>query len=253
MNLFNFSKYLDPPVVKSVGPALALKKMVGDEVELTCTAEGFPLPTYTWIQVVDKTEVIRGESRILHLPKINYKDQGVFICQAENTIKGVKSISRSETISLEVEGSPVLDSKESNHYVVTGTDARVEIEFCADPQPEITWIRVGVEEKVLSHDGEDYSVEEVAQGPRQDCYISALTVLNPSKTETHEYVLKLKNPHGEESHVVNLRVGEVYSQETLIGGVIGGCVTIVLILSILVFSCKRCCSTDKKIKQDIER
>ena len=227
--------------------------MVGEKIELTCIAEGFPVPTYTWIQMVDKTEHIRGETRVLHLANVNYKDQGVYVCQAENSIKGVTSISRSETITLGVEGSPVLDSKESNHYVVTGTDARVEIEFCADPQPEITWIKVGVQEQVLAQDGENYSVEEVAQGKREDCYISALTVLNPSKTETHEYVLKLKNPHGEERHVVNLRVGEVYSQETLIGGVIGGCITIVLILSILVFSCRRCCSSDKKIKQDIER
>ena len=68
-------------------------------------------------------------------------------------------------------------------------------------------------------------------------------------------MLRLKNSHGEGRHHVHLKVGEVYSQETLIGGVVGGCVTFIVILVVLGCWCRRCCCPqDKKIKQqDIER
>ena len=230
--------------------------MLGESTRLTCTAEGSPAPTYRWLQVTAADgELERSSDHTLDLSAVTFRDQGVFVCEARNTIKGETRIAKSETVSLEVAGSPVVgdgSQTASSHFVHTGSDARVEIEFCADPRPQITWVRQGQEgvEGALG-----YSVGELKPTSRPDCYTSTLTVASPAKAEQHEYLLRLKNDHGEETHRVMLRVGEVFSQETLIGGVVGGCVTVLVILVLLVCSCRRCCNSkaEKKIKQDIER
>ena len=241
----------DDPVVKSIGSTNEVSLMLADSTTLTCTAEGSPVPTYRWIQVTKEGEVLRSDHRTLELSSVSFKDQGVYVCEARNVIKGEVRIAKSETLNVEVAGSPVVDAQESNHFVHTGSDAKVQIEFCADPQPQITWVRQG-QEQVEGALG--YSVGELEEGSRPDCYTSTLTVNNPSKADHHEYLLKLKNNHGEETHRVVLRVGEVFSQETLIGGLVGGGVTVVVMLLVLGCWCRRCCNNnDKKIKQDIER
>ena len=248
---------LDEPVIKFVGPNTEISKEIGSKVELSCGAQGYPSPSYRWIQVTGNGEVVRAHHKTIHIPAIAYTDQGVYVCEASNMIKGEKRVARSEAIELEVHGAPVLKQSESKHFVATGSDARLEVELCADPQPEVRWVRSGlVEEELVEHLSHDiYAVEKLTMlGKHNDCYTTALTIKRPLKTEQHEYVLRVKNAHGESSHRARLTVGEVRSQEVLIGGLIGGCVTVVLILVVLGLWCRRCCcQPDKKIKQDMER
>ena len=215
--IISISIYSDGPVVTSVGPSTSVTKLVGQPVELTCTAQGHPEPSYTWVQVsgtgVDK---VRSTGRVLRLPAVQYTDQGVYVCSASNLVKGEKMVARSETVTLEVQGSPVLAARESSHYVVTGTDARVTVEFCADPRPQVTWIRRGGPEadQVLEDGGDGYAVEQILAGESPDCYSSALTVERPDKTEVHEYLLRVKNQHGEENHRVYLKVIQLVDIES---------------------------------------
>ena len=245
-------------MIKYVGPDTELSKEIGNKVELTCKATGYPEPSYRWIQVTEVAEVVRSNHKNLHIDALTYRDQGVFFCEAMNIVKKERRVARSEAISLEVHGAPVLQATESKHFVATGSDARLEVEFCADPAPEVRWARTGadVEEELVEQLSADiYAVEKLTlKGKHGDCYTTALTVKQPLKTEHHEYVLHVINKHGESTHHARLSVGEVRSQEVLIGGLIGGCVTVVLILVVLALWCRRCCcQPDKKIKQDIER
>ena len=211
--------------------------------------------------------MVRSEDEILNMNNINFKDQGVYMCEVRNSIKGEHMVSRSEAIKLEVEGPPVIETKESNHYVVTGTDAKLEVKFCADPKPEVVWVRQGKpaedgsgrqqEEEILfqgENDNNNFIINQLIETARKDCYTSVLTLKSPSKTETHEYRVKLKNEHGEKEHQVFLRVGELLSQETLIGGLVGGLVALAIVLGAMVCCCRKyVCLKDPKSKQDIER
>ena len=255
----------DGAIVKSVEPAESnLHKMVGGKTKFICHGEGNPKPTYRWIQVSasDHTEIVRSEDNLLNMNDITFKDQGVYMCEVRNTIKGEHLVTRSEAIKLEVEGPPMLETKESNHYVVTGTDAKLEVKFCADPKPEVVWVRQGKtdgesgrEEEVLFQGKSDnFVINQLIETARKDCYTSVLTLKSPSKTENHEYRVKLKNQHGEREHQVSLRVGELLSQETLIGGLVGGLLALAIVLVVMVCCCRRfVCPKDPKTKQDIER
>merc|ERR1711915_628612 len=142
----------------------------------------------------------------------------------------------------------------SEVFILQGTDAIVKVEFCADPLPKQTWRLGGPGHSVLlssetTHD--QFSVLKEEPSVREDCYISTLRIKGAKKTDSREYVLHLENLHGLETHTVRVNIGEMIAQETLIGGIVGGAITIIMILIVLV-CCVRRCKSEKQLKQDIE-
>lgn len=273
------------PSIKSVGPAAQLEKLLGAKLELTCEAEGQPAPDYTWIQeaadeaAVDGTPPpqIRGHNRRLVVHDLTYQDQGRYWCEASNTIGGdggERLIAKSSPIQVEVIGRPavVMDAGggggSTTLSVLTGRDAVVEVRFCADPQPEVTWHLV--EPGMITAAGETSTLllglsdsgdgvrpgQLVADGP--DCYRTSLRVEAAGPhLDSRAYVMRAANQHGAEQHTVHLRVGAGLAQETLIGGLVGGGLSLVVLLVAVVCGCRRCCCQpkEKKLKQqpDIER
>jgi hypothetical protein len=67
-----------------------------------------------------------------------------------------------------------------------------------------------------------------------------------------EYVLNLENEHGNQQHTVMVTVREALDIQTLIGGVVGGLLTL-LLLGVAICCCRRCCKGEKQLKQDMER
>ena len=269
----NILSVSDGPSIKSVGPADQLEKLLADKLELTCEAEGHPAPEYAWLQeplTGRAPPQIRGHNRRLIIHDLTYQDQGRYRCEASNTIAGERLIVKSSPINVEVMGRPTVDAGSSTTLaVLTGRDAVVEVRFCADPRPEVTWHLVGgpttAEEKsssaemsaLLGTSSEGVRAGElVADGP--DCYRTSLLVEAAGPhLDSRAYLMRAENRHGEERHTVHLRVGAGLAQETLIGGLVGGGLCLLLLLTVVVFGCRRCCcqTKEKKLKQqaDLER
>ncbi len=118
--------------------------------------------------------------------------------------------------------------------VQNGEDARLEVEFCADPLPKQAWHfgrrdEEGEEEErggnALASNGGSSSplvlsagivqgrfyAETVKTPGREDCYVAALRINGAHADDTRPYLLRLTNEHGEQTHTVRLLVkGEVY-------------------------------------------
>ena len=264
--------------MRSVGPAGQLEKLLGEKLELTCEAEGQPALDYTWIQESPTDDVtaaaippqIRGHNRRLVVHDLTYQDQGQYRCEASNTIAGERRTAQSTPIHVEVIGRPAVDApgggaggSSTTLALLAGHDAVVEVRFCADPRPEVTWHLVqrsgsssDETETPLGPEADVRMGEMVPDGP--DCYRTSLLVEAAGPhLDSRAYVMRAENQHGTERHVVHLRVGAGLAQEALIGGLVGGALCLLLLLTAVVCGCRRCCCQpkEKKLKQqpDIER
>ena len=98
---------LYPPTNIRTEPRRFTDLKVGQKLRLECSAEGYPTPTFEWLQKVyednpsspeDREKVYsRGSGRIFSLRNVSYQYEGQWACQAKNTIKGtLRAVSRSD-------------------------------------------------------------------------------------------------------------------------------------------------------------
>ena len=144
-NFFNLDCLLiktflsDAPVISKVGPSVQIDAVVGEKLELTCTAAGSPQPNYQWLQQLASGEVlVRGYEPNLVIESVNYEHQGEFVCKANNMVGGEKREIQSEPIDVTVKGKPKISgyNVKSELVVKTGEDAALSVEFCANPPPK---------------------------------------------------------------------------------------------------------------------
>ena len=243
-----------------VKPSRDLHKLLHTKVELRCEAVGNPAPSYEWYQHTMDGEVRRGTSKNLVLANLRYDDQGDYECRATNTIRGkLVSAANTQHIKLNVSGAPVTPEKLSRVSVVRGTDALVRVEFCADPAPKLTWQLGGLEggqSSVILNTGtqhDRFMVLAEEAGSQEDCYLSTLRIAAADLSDTREYVLNLDNSHGHHEHRVHVSVREALALHTLVGGVVGGVLTLVVLVGALCCCRRACCPGSKPLKQDMER
>ena len=243
----------DGATVISVDPQGSVDKLYNaDSVEFRCHAEANPLPSYRWVQHSARGSVTLGHEKILRLSQVTYEDQGEYYCEVTNDI----SSSRSDPITLNIHGPPRVNSDNKHLFLIEGSDASIEVEFCGSPLPKQTWQIESVESKLslvagTSHDM--YTVEKEKRSTTNNCYISTLHILSIDQNQAKDYILRLENEHGEEIHRAHVTVGEEISKQTLIGSLVGVAATFLLVLCLSICWCRRCCRTDKQLKQDPER
>ena len=95
---------LDPPSITS--PPLGIQAVYGDVVELNCTAEGFPVPTITWLMepfgggipvdiVIVTRNNVTGNENAPHITSsltflsVNPNDTANYTCNASNFLGSV--------------------------------------------------------------------------------------------------------------------------------------------------------------------
>ena len=95
---------LFPPINIYTEPRRFANLTIGDRKHFECSAEGYPKPTFEWLQTVFEKDYVhgsnrgkrkeilysRGKARIIGLPKISYENEGTWMCVATNLIKGNK-------------------------------------------------------------------------------------------------------------------------------------------------------------------
>jgi len=257
-NIIGSSKSLETVIdvkfgatVLAVVPQGIVEKIYNTDVELTCQADGNPLPSYKWVHHTATGPVTRGHEKVLRIVRLDYKDQGEYSCEVTNEI----SSSRSEVILVNIQGPPRITSENKHIFLLEGSDATLEVEFCGSPIPKQTWQIDSVENKLTlvagtSHD--KYRVEKERKSDTNNCFISVLHILSTDQFDSKDYILKLENEHGEEIHKAHVTIGEELSKETLIGSVVGAAITFLLVLCVLICWCRKCCRSEKQLKQDPE-
>jgi len=238
--------------VLAVVPQGIVEKTYNTDVELTCQADGNPLPSFKWVHHTKTGPVTRGHDKVLTIARLDYQDQGEYSCEVTNEI----SSSRSEVVLVDIQGPPRITSENKHIFLLEGSDATLEVEFCGSPIPKQTWQIESVEKKLTlvagtSHD--KYRVEKERKSDTNNCFISVLHILSTDQFDSKDYILRLENEHGAEIHKAHVTIGEELSKETLIGSVVGAAVTVLLVLCVLVCWCRKCCRSEKQLKQDPER
>ena len=203
-------------------------------------------------QTITGQAVTRGHAKVLTINKLDYSDQGEYSCQVKNEI----SSSKSEVVLVNIQGPPRITSQKKHVFLLEGSDATIQVGFCGSPTPKQTWKIESVEKKLAlvagtSHD--KYRVEKEQKSDTNNCFISVLHILSTDQFDSKDYILRLENEHGAEIHKAHVTIGEELSKETLIGSVVGAAVTVLLVLCVLVCWCRKCCRSEKQLKQDPER
>ena len=62
---------------------------IASPVNLTCSAEGYPPPTYQWYK--DGVAVSGATQSYLYIPELLPGDRGAYVCKANNTIGQMSS------------------------------------------------------------------------------------------------------------------------------------------------------------------
>ena len=261
-NFFNLDCLLiktflsDAPVISKVGPSVQIDAVVGEKLELTCTAAGSPQPNYQWLQQLASGEVlVRGYEPNLVIESVNYEHQGEFVCKANNMVGGEKREIQSEPIDVTVKGKPKISSYnvKSELVVKTGEDASLSVEFCANPPPKQSW-NIGpvasdgnsIELSSRTRHGR-FVVDNLLETDVRDCYIASLRILGVHPSDSRSYPLHLTNDHGRDEFAVKLVVIDTaVSQEIFIAIVVGGTITILIFSLLIIYLVKadKCCRSN---------
>ncbi|UMM11963.1 hypothetical protein L5515_000978 [Caenorhabditis briggsae] len=136
-----------PPIVSRSTPA-AVEVREGNNVSLTCKADGNPTPTVIWRR--QDRQIIRYNGAtgfgasvfhgpILHLTKVSRKHMSEYVCVASNGIPPDESW----TVKLLVTFAPLVQAQSETVQASVGSMARMVCTTEAWPRPEMGWEKDG--------------------------------------------------------------------------------------------------------------
>ena len=104
MNLFNFSSISVKPYFLSDPEDVTA--LTGEDVRLKCDVHGDPEPSVVWHredgQLPDTFRASINKGHLLHISSVSPSDEGVYICEARNSVGAVSS-----SVSLSVHGKRI--------------------------------------------------------------------------------------------------------------------------------------------------
>ncbi|OWF52578.1 Hemicentin-1 [Mizuhopecten yessoensis] len=185
----------------------------GQTVNLTCTAEGFPVPSFYWLR--DNKLMIPNERIQINGPHISFAnmflgDQGQYQCLAEN-LAGEDNV----TAILTYIEAPQIYRSDELVLVASGDNAVLVCAANGIPSPTITWFRGDVQLRQLSY------VNITTDG--------VLMILGTQEQDGGDYRCVATNEAGTDSADVTLEVGSeprITTQPSNLGADIGTNVTI---------------------------
>lgn len=187
---------------------------------LDCEAEGYPLPSVTWLKngILIKsgtTEIIHKSScnvdefcsqkmvSSLHLKNpLHWLDKGNFTCLADNNPFGPKT---SSWTILRVLHKPVILRKVFSGISISAVDvgsrAIIPCKVSARPEPEFHWLRNGL--KLIEN--EKYSFYTSASSEVPDEYEQRLQIESVQDEDFGDYVCRATNGNGGDNATIELR------------------------------------------------
>ncbi|KAF9424430.1 hypothetical protein HW555_000569 [Spodoptera exigua] len=134
------------PVSIEKPKSTVVETMVGNNKLLNCTADGYPQPDIKWTfhksLGAPGEDVTSSKHPSLLLQKLQLKQQGFYMCHAENKISGAANI----TYEVKVYAPPVIENVyPSKYFEAIDGDMLLKIQCKAtgSPTPTITWQKSG--------------------------------------------------------------------------------------------------------------
>ncbi|XP_065161053.1 irregular chiasm C-roughest protein isoform X2 [Atheta coriaria] len=240
------------PKILSVGPDRLTTAVLFSSTTFECIAEGNPQPTYQWLQRIPSPSnriVERGREAKLHISNVTYDYQGEYVCKVTNIIGGAERTIQSEAIALQVVGAPqVLRHSATPETVVEkGEDVEMSMVVCADPRPRVVAWEWGSLRLEAGSEMGRYSVDEVIQEEREDCYLATLKIKDAEATDSRAYYLAVENDRGTDRHAVKLYVNEPLQMSTLVTLAGASLAIFIVLLCMFIYTIKaeKCCFARK--------
>ncbi|XP_051870669.1 neural cell adhesion molecule 2-like isoform X1 [Pristis pectinata] len=122
-------------------------------VEITCDAEGDPIPTIFWSRSGNGSNFLEGEKirnerlevqsqngkSSLHIRNIEPSDSGAYHCEAISPIGRDR-----KSMHLDIQYAPKFLSTQVTYYSWEGNSVNISCDVTANPQPSIHWRKEGV-------------------------------------------------------------------------------------------------------------
>lgn len=231
-----------PKIIRVEPPSTATFN-VGEVMALNCVAEGNPVPKISWLQQSGRDPNIwniRGRNATLAIANASYSHQGVYRCEASNTIRNQPYRVQSQEIRIDIRGPPevLLESSKTRDVVTANKeeDATITVVFCSDPKPiEAIWGWGSYKLKTGNSLGRFVAEPLLADEELEDCYESRLVIQRVESDDFRKFTLFVDNGKGKASYSVALEVKEPLSMTLVIGITIGGILFIVVFLTIFVY------------------
>ncbi|XP_021711599.1 lachesin [Aedes aegypti] len=186
-----------PPLLQDNLMATTVTKAEGENVKLTCSAEGYPRPTISWKREYGAILPIGGQSYTgneLSLSSLVREDRGTYFCIADNGVGKPDS----RTINLEVEFAPVISVPRPKVAQATEYDIELECVVQAFPSPAVSWFKNGQQ----IHNGGSYGITQTGQP--DDVTTSTVKIFSVESSHYGDYNCKASNKVGHAEARLNL-------------------------------------------------
>ena len=224
--------FLDPPSIPQTGPSNYMRLKTKSILQLECTADGNPAPTFKWIQKFPTgISKVRGYEAKLVIQGVTFKDNSRMVCEASNYINNIKQHSKSEPVELIITGEPIFRTKEKTKDIVlkSGEDTKINIPFCSNPRPTVKWFTANKgtnKTPITSHN--------LVESSDEHCYTSILTIRNMQKENAKDYYIQVSNEEGKIIKRMKVKVSEELFELEMVVLIVIGLVLSILILSLAI-------------------
>ena len=215
-----------PPVLLPSSLPSHLVLNTGQTLAASCQAESLPPVEYMWLRRSGSGEVtVVSQEAELRLEEVDFPSAGEYLCEASNLLG--KTLG--DVINVDIKGRPKLSKAASHHSVELGKSFQTEIEFCANPAPDIILL-LKDEELISSLSG--VAISDGNSKSPDHCYLSVVSFNSVERSHSGQYRIVLGNTLGNDTGVLQLEVEaeEMEAGECLIAAGVGIVLGVVLVI-----------------------
>ncbi|ESO11547.1 hypothetical protein HELRODRAFT_71576 [Helobdella robusta] len=152
--IINVDVYEPPKITKAPGEN---RWVEGDDVTMTCSAQGYPTPKFNFLKNGQKLEMtdrikLDSENGLLKFSPLKVDDKGDYVCVATNDAGS----DRGDGVVVVLVKPEVYEFK--NQTVVEGQPISMECKSRGDPEPNVTIAKVETEKKEDDDVGDDNGI-----------------------------------------------------------------------------------------------
>ena len=190
-----------PPSSAVVSPTSNVVAKYGQDLVLTCDADGLPPPSYVWLQLKNGKEMLRGNSSSMTFTSISYADSGQWRCRASNK----EGNWTSKPTELQVFGPPSSLSAPGKVVGRVGEKLEITASFCCHPAARVDWV---VGHTTLVNKEDIGRITFTTKDEQDSCYSSTLTFNRLLVSDSGEVVVEVANSEGGQRRNIIIQVVE---------------------------------------------
>ncbi|XP_078352640.1 hemicentin-1-like isoform X3 [Oculina patagonica] len=163
----------------------------GDNVTLSCNADGSPVPTISWtrnrspINTSDNSRISFSEDKKqLTITNVSRTDSGEYRCKASNNLGN----DTSHVATLDIQYQPTITAHPHNTAAIEGDNVALSCNATGNPEPTISWSRNGSPIDIIGNSRISFT-----EGKSQ------LTITNVNRTDSGEYRCVANNSLGNDT------------------------------------------------------